>query len=357
MPIGRDTPDAKVAADRPSCHFQSRLIGLSGKARPRAAGGVIETDRAGKIAAARTRERGMSARTTCLLLGSASALALLALGWRSLGSGDDSMVPPTPRLAGSLDGPDYDIGAELGRRAGRNLFHSFERFDLRTGESATFSGPDAIRNVISRVTGGARSDIDGTLRSTIPGADFFFLNPAGVMFGPNASLDLQGSFHVSTADELRFADGAEFSATDSAASSFTVAAPEAFGFLGAEPGSITVDRSTLEVPRRRGASPSSAATSRSTAATMRSTARWQGPRRGRQSCSQSLNGPGEALYRGGEPAGGRRGDIRLIDEALVDTSGNGGGTIRIRSGGFLASTASFVCAENTGASDARQAEL
>ena len=79
-------------------------------------------------------------------------------------------------------------------------------------------GPDDIRNVISRVTGGEHSDIDGALRSTIPGADFFFVNPAGVMFGPNASLDVQGSFHVSTADELRFSDGAVFSATNPSAS-------------------------------------------------------------------------------------------------------------------------------------------
>ena len=54
--------------------------------------------------------------------------------------------------------------------------------------------------MISKVTGGARSDIDGTIRSTIPGADFYFINPPGILFGPNASLDLQGSFHVSTAD-------------------------------------------------------------------------------------------------------------------------------------------------------------
>jgi filamentous hemagglutinin family protein len=154
----------------------------------------------------------------------------------------DGTVGPRVRLGG-----DFEIGAELGRRAGRNLFHSFERFSLDAGERATFTGPDQTRNVMSRVTGGERSDIDGTLRSTIPGADFYFFNPAGVVFGPNASLDLQGSFHVSTADELRFADGAAFSATDPAASSFTVAAPEAFGFLGAEPGAIRVDRSLLRV--------------------------------------------------------------------------------------------------------------
>jgi filamentous hemagglutinin family protein len=136
------------------------------------------------------------------------------------GMANSSFTGRAPFEAGN-----YDIRAELGHTEGRNLFHSFGRFSLRTGERATVSGPDQIRNVISRVTGGARSDIDGTIASTIPGADLYFLNPAGVVFGPNARLDLQGSFHVSTADELRFADGAAFSATNPAASSFTVAAP------------------------------------------------------------------------------------------------------------------------------------
>ena len=119
----------------------------------------------------------------------------------------------------------------------------------RTGEQATFSGPDAIERIISRVTGGERSDIDGAIKSTIAGADFYFINPAGVLFGQNASLDLKGSFHVSTADELRFADGKVFSAADPGASHFTVAAPEAFGFLGADPARITLNQR-----RPRGAS-------------------------------------------------------------------------------------------------------
>jgi large exoprotein involved in heme utilization and adhesion len=54
-----------------------------------------------------------------------------------------------------LEGPDFQVGAELGRRAGGNLFHSFERFSIGRDERATFSGPDDIRNVISRVTGRA----------------------------------------------------------------------------------------------------------------------------------------------------------------------------------------------------------
>ena len=54
--------------------------------------------------------------------------------------------------ARTLEGPDFDIGAELGTRAGGNLFHSFEQFSIDTGESATFSGPDSVNNVIGRVT-------------------------------------------------------------------------------------------------------------------------------------------------------------------------------------------------------------
>ena len=140
----------------------------------------------------------MAARLSKLSLATPAILILGLLAPAHAQIATDGTVGP--RI--ELDGPEFDIRADLGRQAGRNLFHSFDRFSLRTGERATFSGPDQIRNVISRVTGGARSDIDGTIRSTIPGADcdFYFINPPGILFGPNASLDLQGSFHVSTAD-------------------------------------------------------------------------------------------------------------------------------------------------------------
>jgi filamentous hemagglutinin family protein len=73
----------------------------------------------------------------------------------------------------------YQIGADLGQQHGGNLFHSFRDFSLQNPESATFSGPETVKNIISRVTGGNSSTIDGTLRSTIPNADMYFLNPAG----------------------------------------------------------------------------------------------------------------------------------------------------------------------------------
>src|SRR5439155_17967956 len=132
---------------------------------------------------------------------------------------------------------------------GPNLFHSFDRFSVGTGNIASFTGPQTgIMNILSRVTGGQRSDIDGTLRSEISGANLYLLNPSGVLFGPNASLDVSGSFHVSTADYLRLADGARFSAHLSDTSVLTVAPPEAFGFLGPAPAPISVSGSTLAVP-------------------------------------------------------------------------------------------------------------
>ena len=132
----------------------------------------------------------------------------------------------------SLPGPDYDIKAGFGKQAGANLFHSFGQFNIHQGESATFTGPDSVQNIISRVTGGNASWIDGRLASAIPNADLYFLNPAGVMFGPNASLDLSGSFHVSTADYLRLGENERFYAMPQTGELLSAASPSAFGFLG-----------------------------------------------------------------------------------------------------------------------------
>ena len=96
-------------------------------------------------------------------------------------------------LSGAVSGPDYQLTADMGRQVGANLFHSFGKFNVNTGESATFTGPNSISNIISRVTGGTSSWIDGPLRSEITGANLYLINPSGVMFGANASLDVQGS--------------------------------------------------------------------------------------------------------------------------------------------------------------------
>ena len=149
--------------------------------------------------------------------------------------------------AQSLTGPNYAIGAGLGTQRGANLFHSFSTFNIHTGESATFSGPNGLQNVISRVTGGSLSSIDGTLRSEVTGANVWFINPAGVVFGANAKLDVPAAFHVSTADELRFADGGVFSAANPAGSTLSSEPVAAFGFTSAAPKRIEVNGGYLNV--------------------------------------------------------------------------------------------------------------
>ncbi|HEX2648780.1 MAG TPA: filamentous hemagglutinin N-terminal domain-containing protein [Burkholderiales bacterium] len=149
--------------------------------------------------------------------------------------------------AGPLAGPNFAIPDTLGQQVGSNLFHSFSQFSLTSGQSATFSGPAGITHVIGRVTGGAPSSIDGTIRSTISGAALWLINPSGMAFGPNARLDLQGSFHASTASYLKLGSSGRFDAANPGASVLTVDAPVAFGFLGA-PAPLTVDRSQLITP-------------------------------------------------------------------------------------------------------------
>ena len=146
--------------------------------------------------------------------------------------------------SGAVTGPNYAITPVLGKQSGTNLFHSFSTFDLVKGDVATFSGPTNISNIISRVTGGSASSIDGTMKSTITGANMYFLNPAGVIFGPNASLDTSGSFHVGTANYLKFQDG-NFYADTTKTSIFSSAPPEAFGFLGSTRASIYIFGATL----------------------------------------------------------------------------------------------------------------
>jgi len=143
-------------------------------------------------------------------------------------------------------GSDFDITGGTG--IGSNLFHSFNVFDIHTGETATFQGPASVTRILSRVTGGSTSNIDGTLRSAIGGADLYLINPAGVMFGPNAVLDVQGSFHVSTADYLALGSDGRFDASTPASSVLTAAAPSAFGFVSNTPASITFNGSYLQLP-------------------------------------------------------------------------------------------------------------
>ena len=91
------------------------------------------------------------------------------------------------------------------------LFHSFQEFNIDEGYGAYFFNPDDISTIFSRVTGSNPSNLLGTL-GVLGSADLIFLNPNGVLFGPNSQLDIEGSFTTTTANEIVFPGGAVFSA-------------------------------------------------------------------------------------------------------------------------------------------------
>lgn len=153
----------------------------------------------------------------------------------TLGSESSRTVPdtinnlPSARISG-------------GAIRGSNLFHSFREFNINEGQGAYFENPSGISNIFTRVTGGNRSNILGTL-GVLGNGNLFLINPKGIVFGQNARLDMRGSFLATTAESIAFNNGLEFSATNpQTAPLLTVNIPVGLRFRE-NPGAI-VNRST-----------------------------------------------------------------------------------------------------------------
>jgi filamentous hemagglutinin family protein len=139
-------------------------------------------------------------------------LCAFAIASPSLAQSLGQIVPDSTQPVNSMvtvDGNNRIITG--GTNSGSNLFHSFQEFSVSTGTRAIFDNPLTVDNIITRVTGGQISQIDGLIQ-TNGSANLFLLNPNGIIFGPNAALNVGGSFFASTAEKITFADGNEFSA-------------------------------------------------------------------------------------------------------------------------------------------------
>ncbi|MEL7035107.1 MAG: filamentous hemagglutinin N-terminal domain-containing protein [Cyanobacteria bacterium J06592_8] len=142
------------------------------------------------------------------------------IGWFTTSSTIAQIVPDnTLGSEGSVVTPNVNIRGinsdriDGGAVRGGNLFHSFQEFNVEDGRGAYFSNPDNIINILTRVTGGNLSQILGTL-GVLGNANLFLINPNGIVFGPNARLDVGGSFFATTADGILFENGVEFTASN-----------------------------------------------------------------------------------------------------------------------------------------------
>jgi filamentous hemagglutinin family protein len=152
-----------------------------------------------------------------------------------------AQVIPDGSLSTGVNSPDNrTFTIDNGDRVGNQLFHSFRQFSIPTGGAAMFNNAPDVQNIFSRVTGGSVSQIDGRLQAN-GFANVFLLNPNGIVFGPNASLNIGGSFLGTTASAIQFADGVEFGAA-TPAPLLTLSVPIGLQ-TGKNPGAITVQGS------------------------------------------------------------------------------------------------------------------
>jgi filamentous hemagglutinin family protein len=133
-----------------------------------------------------------------------------------------------------------------------NLFHSFGEFGVPNNNIANFLNDSglATSNILGRVTGGSISNIFGAIQTQGFGsANLFLMNPAGFLFGPNATVNVGGMVSFTSADYLRLTDGARFNVIPNAAADalLTTAPVAAYGFLGSNAGAITIQGSQLSV--------------------------------------------------------------------------------------------------------------
>ncbi|NEO84560.1 MAG: CHAT domain-containing protein [Spirulina sp. SIO3F2] len=142
----------------------------------------------------------------------------------------------------TIDGNTYQI--QGGTQAGANLFHSFQDFGLSNGEIANFLSNPGISNIFGRVVGGNASIIDGLIQAN---PNLYLMNPAGIVFGANAQLNVGGDFFATTADQICF-EGGCFNSVGLNDYSALLGNPTTLGFLQNQPGSL-INAGTLAVQK------------------------------------------------------------------------------------------------------------
>ncbi len=164
------------------------------------------------------------------LLGTMAPSAVLAQQIVPAGDGTGTLVRPRG------DRLDIDGGTRSGD--GANLFHSFDRFNLNSGQTANFISAPEIQNILGKVVGGDASIINGLIQITGGNSNLFLMNPAGIVFGPNARLNIPADFTVTTANAIGFNNGLWLETASNNNYANLIGTPSGYSFDLAQAGAI-----------------------------------------------------------------------------------------------------------------------
>ncbi|WP_084668880.1 CHAT domain-containing protein [Spirulina major] len=158
-----------------------------------------------------------------------------------------SIIPAADGTGTVIDYNGITYTIEGGTQAGANLFHSFAKLGLNSGEIASFLSNSTVTNILGRVTGGDPSVIHGLLQVSGADSNLYLINPAGIVFGTGARLDVGGDFWATTADRIGF-EGGWWDASGANDYATLVGEPHQFAFLSETPGAI-INAGTLTAGR------------------------------------------------------------------------------------------------------------
>lgn len=140
----------------------------------------------------------------------------------------------------------FDIDGGTLSRDGANLFHSFEQFGLDAGQIANFRSNPQIQNILGRVVGGEPSLINGLIQVTGGHSNLFLMNPAGIIFGSNAQLNVPAAFTATTATGIGFDENKWFNAVGENKYQHLIGTPTTFAFDLPQSGAI-INKANLAV--------------------------------------------------------------------------------------------------------------
>ncbi|MEQ9667645.1 CHAT domain-containing protein [Coleofasciculus sp. G2-EDA-02] len=152
----------------------------------------------------------------------------------------EPIIPANDGTGTSIDeeGNQFNIQGGSLSGDGANLFHSFEEFGLSANEIANFISNPQIQNILGRVVGGEVSIIQGLIQVTGGDSNLYLMNPAGFVFGANASLNVPGDFTATTATGIGFGDNGWFNALGENNYTDLIGTPSEFVFDSEQSGSI-----------------------------------------------------------------------------------------------------------------------